>query len=126
MASSSRSSATPVLEADVDPVRVREILVNLVANAVRHTGAGGRVSVEVASSESDAVLTVADNGEGIPADELGRVFDRFHRRSDSGGSGLGLTIVRDLAAAHGGTVEVESDGVPGHGSTFRVRLPRRR
>jgi two-component system sensor histidine kinase BaeS len=115
-----------VLEADVDPVRVREILVNLVANAVRHTDAGGRVSVEVASSESDAVLTVADNGEGIPADELGRVFDRFHRRSDSGGSGLGLTIVRDLAAAHGGTVEVESDGIPGHGSRFRVRLPRRR
>ncbi len=53
------------------------------------------------------------------------MFDRFHRRSDSGGSGLGLTIVRDLATAHGGSVDVESDGVPGHGSTFRVRVPRR-
>ena len=53
------------------------------------------------------------------------MFDRFHRRADSGGSGLGLAIVRDLAAAHGGSVAVESDGVPGRGSTFRVRLPLR-
>ncbi len=52
-----------------------------------------------------------------------RVFDRFQRRADSGGSGLGLTIVRDLATAHGGSVEAASDGVPGAGSTFRVRLP---
>ena len=74
---------------------------------------------------ADALLIVADTGEGIAPEELGRVFDRFHRRSDSGGSGLGLTIVRDLATAHGGTVDVESDGVAGHGSTFRVRLPRR-
>jgi two-component system sensor histidine kinase BaeS len=113
------------LEADVDPVRVREILVNLVANAVRHTPAGGRVTVDVRGEAGDAVLTVTDTGEGIAADEIGRVFDRFHRRSDSGGSGLGLTIVRDLAAAHGGSVGVASDGVPGRGSTFRVRLPRR-
>jgi two-component system sensor histidine kinase BaeS len=113
------------VEADVDPVRVREILVNLVANAVRHTQAGGRVTVEVRSLGADALLTVTDTGEGIPPEELDRVFDRFHRRSDAGGSGLGLTIVRDLAAAHGGSVEVESEGVPGRGSTFRVRLPRR-
>ena len=113
------------VEADVDPVRVREILVNLVANAVRHTPAGGRVTVEARSLGADALLTVIDTGEGIPPDEIDRVFDRFHRRSDAGGSGLGLTIVRDLAAAHGGSVEVESDGVPGRGSTFRVRLPRR-
>jgi two-component system sensor histidine kinase BaeS len=113
------------LEADVDPVRVREILVNLVANAVRHTPAGGHVTVDVRADGGDAVLTVNDTGEGIPADELRRVFDRFHRRSDSGGSGLGLTIVRDLAAAHGGSVDVSSEGVPGRGSTFRVRLPRR-
>ena len=78
-----------------------------------------------ARSRRTRVLTVTDNGEGIAPDELGRVFDRFHRRSDSGGSGLGLTIVRDLATAHGGSVEVESEGVPGRGATFRVRLPRR-
>jgi two-component system sensor histidine kinase BaeS len=113
------------LEADVDPMRVREVLVNLVANAVRHTPAGGHVTVDARAEGGDAVLTVADTGEGIPGEELGRVFDRFHRRSDSGGSGLGLTIVRDLAAAHGGSVDVRSEGVPGRGSTFRVRLPRR-
>ena len=113
------------VEADVDPVRVREILVNLVANALRHTQADGRVTIEVRASGADAVLAVVDTGEGIAPEELDRVFDRFHRRSDSGGSGLGLTIVRDLAAAHGGSVEVESEGVPGRGSTFRVRLPRR-
>ena len=124
-ASSSRASATPTLEAVVDPVRVREILVNLVANAVRHTGAGGRVSVEVRASEADAVLTVTDNGEGIAPDELGRVFDRFHRRSDSGGSGLGLTIVRDLATAHGGTRRGrERRRSRPRVATFRVRLRR--
>ena len=59
----------------------------------------------------------------MPAD-LDRVFDRFQRRADSGGSGLGLSIARDLVAAHGGTIRAESDGVPGHGTTLRARLPR--
>ncbi len=74
-------------------------------------------------------LTVTDTGEGIAPADLERIFDRFHRRAggraDTGRSGLGLTIVRDLVAAHGGTVHAESDGIAGHGSTFRVRLPRR-
>ena len=109
----------------VDPVRVREILGNLVANAVRHTPAGGAVTLEVGTDGGEALLVVRDTGEGIPAEDLPRVFDRFHRRADSGGSGLGLAIVRDLAAAHGGSVAVESDGVPGRGSVFRVRLPLR-
>ena len=82
------------------------------------------MTIEVGVSGADAVLTVVDTGEGIAPEELDRVFDRFHRRSDSGGSGLGLTIVRDLAAAHGGSVEVESEGVPGRGSKFRVKLLR--
>jgi signal transduction histidine kinase len=109
----------------VDPVRVREILANLVANALRHTPRGGTVTVDVRAVDADAVLTVTDTGEGIAAEDLGRVFDRFHRRADSGGSGLGLAIVRDLAIAHGGSVDVRSDGVPGRGATFRVRLPLR-
>ena len=113
------------LVTSVDPVRVSEILGNLVANALRHTPRGGRVTVDVRVDGGEAVLSVADTGEGIPAEDLDRVFDRFHRRADSGGSGLGLTIVRDLAAAHGGTVAVESDGIAGHGATFRVRLPLR-
>jgi two-component system sensor histidine kinase BaeS len=113
------------LVTSVDPVRVREILANLVANAVRHTPAGGSVTVTVRAAGGDAVLDVADTGEGIRAEDLERVFERYERRSDTGGSGLGLAIVRDLAGAHGGSVEVASDGIPGRGSRFRVRLPLR-
>jgi signal transduction histidine kinase len=109
----------------VDPVRVREIVVNLLTNAVRHTPAGGRIDVSVGRDGDDAVLAVADTGDGIPPADLERVFDRFHRRADSGGSGLGLSIVRDLAAAHGGSVTATSDGIAGHGTAFRVRLPLR-
>jgi len=113
------------LVTSVDPVRVREILGNLVGNALRHTPAGGHVTVDVRATEANAVLAVVDDGEGIAPDELARVFDRFHRRADSGGSGLGLAIVRDLAAAHGGSVDVTSEGIPGRGSVFTVRLPLR-
>jgi two-component system sensor histidine kinase BaeS len=113
------------LESSVDPVRVREILGNLVGNALRHTPAGGRITVDARHVDDDILLTVIDTGEGIAPADLDRVFDRFHRRADSGGSGLGLTIVRDLAVAHGGSVHVASEGVPGRGSTFRVRLPMR-
>jgi two-component system sensor histidine kinase BaeS len=81
------------------------------------------VTIEVRADGGEALLTVRDTGEGIAPDDLPRVFDRFHRRVDSGGSGLGLAIVRDLAGAHGGSVSLDSDGVPGHGSVFRVRLP---
>lgn len=119
------ASGEAALETSVDPVRVREILTNLIANALRHTPAGGTVDVGVRRSASDAVIEVTDSGEGIPATDLPHVFERFQRRADSGGSGLGLAIVRDLAAAHGGTAEAESDGVAGRGSTFLVRLPLR-
>jgi two-component system sensor histidine kinase BaeS len=109
----------------VDPVRVMEILGNLAGNALRHTPRGGHVTVDVRADGPDAVLTVTDDGEGIPPADLGRVFDRFHRRADTDGSGLGLAIVRDLAAAHGGTVAVASDGIAGHGTVFTVHLPLR-
>jgi signal transduction histidine kinase len=81
------------------------------------------VTIDVGMDGGEALLVVRDTGEGIAAEDLPRVFDRFHRRADSGGSGLGLAIVRDLAAAHGGSVSVESDGIAGRGSVFRVRLP---
>jgi len=112
----------PAVEASVDPVRVREIVTNLLTNAIRHTPAGGSVRVAVREVRGEALIEVRDTGEGIPAADLSHVFNRFQRRSDSGGSGLGLTIVRDLAGAHGGSVEAESDG-EGRGATFRVRLP---
>ncbi len=110
------------VETSVDPVRVREIITNLLTNAIRHTPSGGSVEVAVREVPGEAVIEVRDTGEGIPADDLPHVFDRFQRRADSGGSGLGLTIVRDLAAAHGGSVEASSGG-PGRGAAFRVRLP---
>ena len=110
------------LETSVDPVRFREIVTNLLTNAIRHTPKGGSVQVTVRAVRGEAILEVRDTGEGITAADLPHVFDRFQRRSDSGGSGLGLTIVRDLAAAHGGSVEAESPG-EGRGAMFRVRLP---
>jgi two-component system sensor histidine kinase BaeS len=113
------------LVADVDPVRIREIVANLLANAIRHTPPDGRVTVDVRRRSGEAVLTVRDTGEGIAPADLELVFDRFQRRADGGGSGLGLAIVRDLAAAHGGSVRAESDGIEGHGASFEVRIPLR-
>jgi two-component system sensor histidine kinase BaeS len=110
--------------ASVDPVRMREVVSNLVVNALRHTPAGGMIRLSVLQDGPWAEMAVADTGEGIAPADLDRVFDRFQRRADSGGSGLGLAIARDLVAAHGGTIRAASDGVPGHGTTFRVRLPR--
>jgi two-component system, OmpR family, sensor histidine kinase BaeS len=115
----------PRLVASVDPLRLREVIANLVANALRHTPRGGRVSVSVRGSDAEAVIEVRDTGEGIPPADLERVFDRFQRDADTGGSGLGLAIVRDLVAAHGGTVEARSTGIPGEGATFVVRIPLR-
>ena len=114
----------PAVVAEVDPVRIREVVGNLVVNALRHTPGGGRVRLSARADGPWAEIAVADTGEGIAPADLDRVFDRFQRRADSGGSGLGLTIARDLVAAHGGTIRAESDGVPGRGTTFRVRLPR--
>jgi two-component system sensor histidine kinase BaeS len=109
----------PIL--DVDPVRLREVLANLVANAIRHTPAGGTVTIrgEVAGDRLD--LRVADTGPGIDGAVLPHVFDRFVKDAGSSGSGLGLAIARHLVAAHGGTLEVEATG--GAGTTFRASLP---
>jgi two-component system sensor histidine kinase BaeS len=119
------AAAGPVIHLDADPVRLREVLANLVVNAIRHTPLGGSIQLDASTDGAWVELTVADTGEGIAPADLDRVFDRFERRVDAGGSGLGLAIARDLVAAHGGTIQAESDGTPGHGTTFRVRLPRR-
>ncbi|MEU3562688.1 HAMP domain-containing sensor histidine kinase [Kitasatospora sp. NPDC006786] len=109
-----------------DPVRLRQALGNLVANAVRHTPAGGTVTLR-ARTDADAVLIeVADTGSGIAEADLPLVFERFWRAEKSrsrrtGGSGLGLAIVRKLAEVHDGSVRVAS--TPGRGSVFTVRLP---
>ncbi|WP_330347241.1 sensor histidine kinase [Streptomyces sp. NBC_00582] len=118
------TDGTPWL--DADPVRLRQALGNLVANAVRHTPPGGTVTLGARRDGGEAVLTVGDTGTGIAAEDLPYVFDRFWRAEKSrsrrtGGSGLGLAIVRQLVAAHGGTAEAAS--TPGTGSTFTLRLP---
>jgi two-component system sensor histidine kinase BaeS len=110
----------PILE--IDPVRIREVLANLVANALRHTPAGGRVVVAGAVEDGRWVrIEVRDTGSGIDPALLPHVFDRFVKGDASRGSGLGLAIARQLVVAHGG--EIEADPAPAAGTTIRVRLP---
>jgi two-component system sensor histidine kinase BaeS len=109
----------PIL--DVDPVRIREVLSNLVANGVRHTPSGGTVVVRGDAADDQVVIRVIDTGGGIDRELLPHVFDRFAKGADSTGSGLGLSIARHLMAAHGGSLEVETTGTAG--STFRLTLP---
>ncbi len=107
---------------DVDPLRMREVLTNIVANAIRHTPAGGTVTVAAAVAASAVEITVRDTGSGIAPEDLPRIFDRFFKGSSSSGSGLGLTIARNLVEAHGGTI-VASSAV-GAGTTITVKVPR--
>lgn len=102
-----------------DPDRLRQVVDNLIGNALQH--GQGKVSVEVGTNSSQAVLRVSDEGPGVPAADRSKVFDRFYRSTGdrsraTGGSGLGLSIVAALVAAHGGSVRVD-------GSSFTVRLP---
>jgi len=103
---------------------LRALLANLVDNAVRYTQERGRVDVSTFTADGEAVIEVTDNGSGIPADERERVFDRFYRRAGSGGagSGLGLSIVKAIAARHGGRVEL-AEAPGGRGLSARVTLP---
>jgi signal transduction histidine kinase len=116
--------APPDIVVTADRTRLEQVAANLIDNAVKYTAGGGRVEV-VASREADsAVLRVRDTGAGIRADEIGRIFDRLFRGDTSRterGLGLGLSLVKAIVEAHGGTVEVSSE--PGQGSVFTVRLP---
>lgn len=114
-------AAEDVPPADADPARIRAVLGNLLANAVRHTPVGGSVRVAVRRSGDRVELSVTDTGEGIPADLLPHVFDRFVKGPGSIGSGLGLAIARDVVTAHGGTIGIESR--PGTGTAVRLELP---
>jgi heavy metal sensor kinase len=109
-----------------DRARLKQVLVNLLDNAIKYTGPKGRVDISVFSENGLAICEVADNGIGIPSDALPHLFERFFRvdkaRSrDLGGAGLGLAIVKAICIAHGGSVQARS--IPGRGSTFRVELP---
>ena len=112
---------------NVDADRIAQVIRNLLNNALRHTAAGGRITLTCGGDKSQNLLiTVSDTGEGIPADDLPFVFDRFYRADKSrsrvsGGSGIGLAIVKQLVEAHGGKVWVESQ--PGRGAIFGFTLP---
>lgn len=109
----------PIVE--VDPARMRQVISNLLTNAIRHTPPGGSVRVSVGSAADQVTISVSDTGEGIPPDLLPHVFDRFVKGPQSTGSGLGLAIARDIAVAHGGRIDVSS--TPGD-TTFRFSFPR--
>ncbi|ALR12534.1 two-component sensor histidine kinase [Mycobacteroides saopaulense] len=110
-----------------DPERIAQVLSNLLDNALRHTGPGGRVDVTAATTGDDIAITVSDTGDGVPAEHLDRLFDRFYRADAArdrqhGGAGIGLSIAKALVEAHGGHIQAHSDG-PGTGTTFTVSLP---
>jgi signal transduction histidine kinase len=112
---------------DADPTRIEQIVSNLIGNALKYTPAGGGITVDVANAGNMAVLTVSDNGVGMPPELVGQVFEVFVQGSGTldraqGGLGIGLALVRQLVMLHGGTVSAASPG-PGQGSTFVVRLP---
>jgi heavy metal sensor kinase len=118
-------SGRPVTVAG-NETRLRQVLLNLLDNAIKYTPQGGSVTVDVTPSDHQAVVTVSDSGIGIASEHQALVFDRFYRVDKArtraeGGTGLGLSIVRSIVVSHGGTVAVAS--APGQGSTFRVVLP---
>lgn len=113
------------LPTSVDPLRIGQVFANLLGNALIHTPAGGVVAVRSIRESEMAVVEVVDSGSGIQRDELDHIFERFYRLPDSArpaGRGIGLTIARSIARAHGGDVTADSRGA-GEGSTFRISIP---
>ena len=116
--------SVPPIEGDAEALL--QVFTNLLTNAVRHTPPGGEITLTLAGDDSGVVVTVADKGEGIAAEHLPHLFERFYRVESSrsrgkGGTGLGLAICREIVQAHGGSIAIES--VVGHGTTVRVTLP---
>ena len=109
-----------------DALALRQVLQNLLDNAVRYSPRGGRILIKADALDSEIVISVADNGPGIPKMEQERIFERFYRADagrarDAGGTGLGLSIAKHLTEMHGGRIQVQSE--VGHGTTFLVFLP---
>jgi two-component system, OmpR family, sensor histidine kinase MtrB len=111
-----------------DPTRLTQVVTNLLSNAIKYSPRGGRVRVQLARAQDEVMLSVSDEGVGIPPDEYERIFEPFRRSKGSSaeipGIGLGLSVSRRIVRAHGGDIEVVSQ--IGAGSTFRVRLPPQR
>lgn len=106
---------------EIDPVRIREVLANLIANALRHTPAGGAITITGNNGGDRVTISVVDTGTGISAADQPHVFDRFYKSEQSRGMGLGLAIAKNLVAAHGGDISAQSE--PGLGTTIRFTLP---
>jgi signal transduction histidine kinase len=120
-----RSAADAGVQVDIH--RLGQVIDNLLRNALRHTPPGGTVVVSAERAGDEVLVRITDSGDGIPAEQLPHVFERFYRGDtardrDHGGSGIGLTISRAIADAHGGSLTASSAG-PGHGSAFTLRLP---
>ena len=114
---------------DADPMRLAQVFSNLLDNASKYSAANGRIEVTVERRGPDTVVSIQDDGSGIPAEHLPHLFDLFYQADrklehTQGGLGIGLTLVKQLIELHGGSIEATSAG-PGHGSTFQVRLPLR-
>jgi signal transduction histidine kinase len=115
------------LPLDADPIRLRQVITNLLNNAAKYTDPGGQVELRAGREGDRAVIRVRDNGVGIPPEMLPRIFELFtqvegSRERSDGGLGIGLALVKRLVELHGGTVTASSAG-PGQGSEFTVRLP---
>jgi len=115
------STGSGATVADADPLRVREVLVNLVANALRYTPPAGSVAIEVRGTSEGVEVAVRDTGSGIAPDAVEGIFDRFSRSTDSPGAGLGLAIAKGLVEAHGGTIRAYS--APGQGTRIVFTVP---
>lgn len=109
------------LTLDIDDHRIRQVLENLVSNAIRHTNTGGVVRLVLREEDSSLRIDVSDTGSGIAPEDLPHIFDRYRKAPDSSGSGLGLAIARRLTEAHGGSIAAAS--LPGEGTTISVYLP---
>jgi signal transduction histidine kinase len=107
---------------NVDPLRFREVLTNLIANAQRYTPSGETIDVQIEQEGTDRVrILVVDTGSGIEAQDLPHIFERFYKSTDSSGSGLGLAIAKKLVEAHGGEISAESE--PDQGTLITILLP---
>lgn len=111
----------------LDPARMIQVILNLLTNAIKYTPEGGEIKLEIEKTKDEVILKVIDNGSGISKEDLPHIFERFFRADKSrnrstGGSGIGLTIVKSIVSAHGGNVEVQSE--LDKGSLFTIRLPK--
>jgi signal transduction histidine kinase len=114
-------ASSHLLPVDADPVRAREILSNLIANALRYTPRDGRITVVARPEDPGVAIEVRDTGAGIAPEQIDRIFDRFYKSAESRGAGLGLAIAKQLVEAHGGRISATS--VVGEGTTIRFTLP---